>query len=127
MFKILKPFILLGLWFTSLTGCKLGAVKKTIHFELLSDSLYVGQNNYKTEFAQWEKIYVECMQNPLFHNAFYMGLQENVHIGSISNQHATNINKEFSFFDTSNSKYINNLFAIYNQANCNTKINLTAN
>jgi len=125
MFKVLKLFILLGLWFIAFIGCKLGAVKKKIHYELVSDSLYVGQNNYKKEFAQWKNIYVECMQNPLFRNAFYLGLQQNVNIGSISNQYATNINKEFSFFDTSNRKYIINLFAVYNQANCDTKINLS--
>jgi len=125
MFKILKPFILFGLGFTSLTGCKSEADKKTMHFEVVSDSLYVGPNNYKARFTEWKKIYEECMQNRLFQNALYMGLQENVHIGSISNQHATNISKQFSIFDTSNRKHIINLFAVINNANCYTKINLS--
>jgi hypothetical protein len=125
MFKILKPFILFVLGFTALTGCKPDAVKKTIHFEVVSDSLYVGQNNYNINFAQWKKIYEECRRNRLFQNAFYMGLQENIHIGSISNQQATNINRQFSIFDTSNRKNIFNLIAFIKQSNCNTKINLS--
>lgn len=125
MFKILKPFILFGFGFTALTGCKPDADKKTIHFEVVSDSLYVGQNNYKARFSEWKKIYEECMQNRLFQNAIYMGLQENVHIGSVNNQQVTNINKQFSLFDTSNRQHIFHLFAAIKQANCNTKINLS--
>jgi len=125
MLKILKPFIFLGLWIAAVSGCNSGAVKKGIHFEVVSDTSYVGQNNYNTNFAGWKKIYEDCMRSPLFQNAIYMGLQENVHIGSISNQHATNINKQFSLFDTSHRKHIFNLFAVYQTANCYIKINLS--
>ena len=77
MFKILKPFILLGLWFTSLTGCKLGAVKKTIHFELLSDSLYVGQNNYKTKNWIFISNFSSFLKNPK--NRIFTGCSKKNH------------------------------------------------
>jgi hypothetical protein len=125
MFKTLKLLIYLMLWIASLTGCKVATDKKAIHFEVVSDSSYVGQNNYYTNFSQWKKIYEECMRTPLFQNAFYIGLQENVHIGSISNQYATNINKQFSIFDSSNRKNIMNLFANINSVNCYTKNNFS--
>jgi hypothetical protein len=125
MCTLLKPFILFLLAVTALTGCKTEAHKKTILFEVVSDSLYNGGDGYEIKYSEWKKRYEECLQSRLFQNAIYMGLQQNIHIGSISNQYATNINKQFSLFDTSNRKNIVNLLAVINNSNCYTKVNLS--
>jgi hypothetical protein len=65
------------------------------------------------------------MQQPLFSNAIYLGLQENIHIGSISNIRDINVNKQLSLFDTSLRKEIHHYFTLVDQVTCNGSIELT--
>ena len=118
MRKIFNRFFLIAIVIVTVLGCKTDIEKKAIHFEVIRDSLFTGENSYKEKFEAWKKIYESCVQTSLFSNAIYTGLQDNVHIGSIDNKSATNINKQFNIFDTSNQKYLWNLLVPLNQANC---------
>jgi hypothetical protein len=106
--------------------------KKEIHFEVfdagpVNDSLTVHQANYKENFIQWKAVYEKCMHDTLFSNAFYLGLQRNLGIGSISNQTVQNVNREITVLDTSGKSDIFDIIAVNNSANCFSKINLNKN
>ena len=123
MFKLIKAIVLFVLWFIALPACKLGGDKKAMHFGVVSDSIYVGPNGYNEKLSEWKQIYEQCMQNELFSDALYMGLQDSIHIGSISNRGSSNINDPFTIFDTSNRQHIASLFAIIKRSNCYTELN----
>ena len=103
-----------------------------MHFEKLdaavvNDSLSSLQANYKEDFKIWKLVYERCMHDTLFSNAFYLGLQLNLGIGSISNQAVQNINKQITVLDTSGKSDILDIIAVNNSANCFSKINLNRN
>ena len=68
-----------------------------------------------------------CMHDSLFPNAFFLGLQDNLGIGSVCNQVEQNINKKVGILDTSDNRDIFNIVAVINSANCFSKINLNKN
>src|SRR5882672_7158285 len=88
---------------------------------MVTDSLSVHQADYKENFGQWKAVYERCLRDSLFHNAFYLGLQENLGIGSISNQTVLNVNRQITVLDTSNMNNIFGLLAVNNSANCFSK------
>ena len=109
--------------------CHSAPEKKEMHFEVLdvgivNDSLSAHQANYKENFNIWKAVYEQCMHDSLFPNAFYLGLQHNLGIGSISNQTAQNINSPITVLDTSGKSDIFDIIAVNNSANCFSKINL---
>ncbi len=114
----------------ALTGCHQQEVKKQIRFEVISsglviDSLAVHIANYKEDFNQWQSAYEQCLHDSLFRNAFYLGLQTNLGIGSISNQIVQNINRQITVLDTSANGNIMDILAINYSANCYAKMNLS--
>lgn len=106
-------------------GCHEGVKTRKIVYEAISDSFYRGDNRYQESFNQWKKVYEGCMNYQLFSNAFYMGLQGRIHIGSINNKTAQNINARTNILDTSFSKKFFDLIAFIGASNCFSKINVT--
>ncbi len=132
MLKRANPLIIFLFCVTAFVNCHSIPEKKEIHFEvvdarLVSDSLSVHQANYKEDFNKWKAAYEQCMHDSLFPNAFYLGLQHNLGLGSISNQTEQNLNKQITVLDTSGNHDIFDIIAINNSANCFSKINLNKN
>ena len=105
MLKRVSPFILFLLLGRTFIQCHSTPEKNEMHFEKLdaavvNDSLSSLQANYKEDFKIWKLVYERCMHDTLFSNAFYLGLQLNLGIGSISNQAVQNINKQITVLDT---------------------------
>jgi|GEM_PF-2218426 hypothetical protein len=110
-------------------SCSSSPEKKVIQFEILNtqalnDSISVHYANYKEDFNRWKTVYEQCIQHALFPNALYLGLQDKLWIGSISNQIEQNVNKQITVLDTSANGNILDLLAIYNSANCFVKIDM---
>jgi hypothetical protein len=110
-------------------GCHSVPEKPTIQYEVLNttpiiDSLSARFKDYKENFNLWKTVYEQCVNDTLFQNAFYLGLQQNLHIAGISNQEVLNLNKDITILDTSSKGDIFNIIAIYKSANCFSKINL---
>lgn len=127
--KVFQIFLFL-FSYVILTGCHQGEVKKEIRFEVINsdlvvDSLAAHIANYKEDFNIWQTAYEQCQHDSLFHNAFYLGLQTNLGIGSISNLIVQNINRQITVFDTSANGNIMDILAIHHSANCFAKINLS--
>jgi len=99
-------------------GCKSSTEKATISYRIVSDSLYRSDSNYLQDFRQWKKIYEDCTHDSLFSNAFYLGLQSNIHIGSICNRSAINVNGTFHLLDISNLEQNLRLLNINHSNNC---------
>jgi hypothetical protein len=132
MLKKAVPWILFLFGAMAFSGCHPAPEKKVIQFEILdsglvNDSLSAHRANYTEDFNLWKTVYEQCMHDTLFHNAFYLGLQDNLGLGGISNQKVLNANKQISVLDTSGNNNIFNLLAVNNSANCFTKINLNKN
>ncbi|MDP4265336.1 MAG: hypothetical protein Q8941_22610 [Bacteroidota bacterium] len=124
--------MLLLVWAMVYPSCHSTPAKKAIHYEVLkaapvNDSLSAHRANYKDDFKQWKAVYEQCMHDTLFPNAIYLGLQNNIGIGSISNQTVQNVNREITVLDTSGKSDIFNILAVINSANCFSKINLNNN
>jgi hypothetical protein len=83
--------------------------------------------NYKEDFGYWKSVYADCLHDSLFPDAFYLGLQTNLWIGSISNQTIQIVNKQITVLDTSANGNILNVLAINKSGNCFSKINLNKN
>lgn len=112
--------------------CHPATEKKEMHVEMLNaglfnDSLSAHLANYKEDFKLWKSVYEQCMHDTLFANAFYLGLQQNLGIGGISNQTERNLNKQITVLDTSSKSDILDLIVVNNSANCFSKINLNKN
>jgi hypothetical protein len=132
MFKRESQFLLVLFCIVTFARCHTAPEKKAIHFEVLeagpvNDSLSAHRPNYREDFIQWKSVYEQCMHDTLFPNAFYLGLQNRVGIGSISNQVVQNVNREITILDTSGKSDIFNILAVNNSANCFSKINLNKN
>lgn len=100
-----------------------------LHYDLVNadkatDSLSAHWPNYKADFVQWRTVYENCVHDSLFPGAFYLGLQTDLGIGSISNQIVQNINGKITVLDTSGNRDILNIIAINKSANCFSRINL---
>ena len=108
-------------------GCNEGVKNKKIVYVAISDSNYRHDSSYVQNFLQWKKVYEECMNYQLFPNAIYMGLQEQIHVGSINNKSAQNVNGQTSIVDTIYSRRLSNLFAVIGASNCYSRINLNKN
>jgi len=109
--------------------CSTKPKQAILHYEIvqattLNDSLSAHHVNYKKDFAEWKKVYEQCMHDTLFPDAFYLGLQTNLGIGSISNQIVQNINGQITVLDTSAGGKILDLISVDNSANCFSKINV---
>ena len=79
--------------------CHTAPEEKKIHFEVVgaataNDTMGAHLPDYKEDFSQWKTVYEQCMHDSLFPNAFFLGLQENLGIGSVCNQVEQNISKE---------------------------------
>ena len=105
-------------------GCNEGVKNKKIVYVAISNSSYRHDSSYEQSFLQWKKVYEECMNYQLFTNAIYMGLQEKIYVGSISNKLAQNVNAGINVLDTTYSKNFFNLFSIIGTSNCYSKINV---
>ncbi|HEY4936671.1 MAG TPA: hypothetical protein VII44_08830 [Puia sp.] len=132
MIKRDNPLIIFLFCVIAFVRCHSPQEKEELHFEVVdasvvSDSLSVHQVNYKEDYNKWKAVYEQCMHDTLFHNAFYLGLQYNLGIGSVSNQTVQNINKQITVLDTSDKKDIFDIIAVNNSANCFSKINLNKN
>ena len=133
MLKSFRQFIPFLLCISLFAGChKAPGKKPVLHFETLdadpiNDSLFAHRADYKEDFNYWKMVYEHCMHDTLFHNAFYLGLQANLGLGSISNQTVLNVNKQITVLDTSSGGHILDLLAVNNSANCFSKINLNKN
>ena len=108
-----------------LPGCTSGKENSVLRYEVVSDTLVQTMTPQQEEKAKWEEKYTQCMQRPIFSNAIYLGLQENIHIGSISNLQETNVHGQFSLFDTSLHGNIRQYFTLVDQVTCNSKFELT--
>jgi hypothetical protein len=108
-------------------GCNEEVKNKKIVYIPISDSYYRHDSSYLQNFLQWKKVYEECMNYRLFPNAAYMGLQQQIHVGSINNKSAQNVNGQTSIVDTIYSRKLFNLFAVIGASNCYSKINLNKN
>ena len=98
-----------------------------VNADQVTDSLSAYWPNYKEDFSQWKTVYENCVHDTLFRDAFYLGLQTDLGIGSISNQIVQNINGKITVLDTSDNRDILNIIAINNSANCFSRINLNKN
>jgi hypothetical protein len=103
-----------------------------LHYELVNadkvtDSLSAHWPNYQDDFTQWKTVYENCVHDSLFRDAFYLGLQTNLGIGSVSNEIVQNINGKITVLDTSGNRDILNIIAINKSANCFSRINLNKN
>ena len=132
MLKRSCQIFLFFLCYAAFDGCHSTPEKEGIHFELVNadaanDSLSVHMADYREDFTQWKAVYKQCMHDTLFPDAFYLGLQTNLGIGSISNQIEQNINKQITVLDTSAKGNILDIIAVNNSANCFSKINLNKN
>ena len=108
-------------------GCNQNTRKQNLKFEVVSDSLYKPDDNYKKGLSLWKNYYEHCMNQQLFADAFYLQLQDKINIGSINNEHETDITKGLKILDTSNNQNIFNLLAIMNSANCSDTMQLNNN
>ncbi|MDB5279633.1 MAG: hypothetical protein JWR61_4588 [Ferruginibacter sp.] len=122
---ILMVFIIMG---TVSTGCNSGNDNnkyQNLKFESVSDSVYQPDENYKQGLATWKQYYEHCMNQPIFADAFYLQLQDKINIGSINNEHATDITKGLKILDTANNQNLFHLLAIMNSANCSDTLPLS--
>src|SRR6266576_5947370 len=111
MLKRDDQLILLFFCITIFVRCHSTQEKKEIQYDVLeagavNDSLSAHQANYKEDFIQWKDVYENCIHDSLFPDAFYLGLQYNLWIGSISNQTVRNVNREITVLDTSGKRDI---------------------
>src|SRR6266404_3516912 len=117
MLKINNLLILAFLCVITSLRCHSTPEKKEIQYEVLeagtiNDSLSAHQANYKKDFIQWKEVYENCIHDSLFPDAFYLGLQYNVWIGSISNQTVRNVNREITILDTSGKRDVLDTLAV---------------
>jgi hypothetical protein len=123
MFRKNKLFILFYICLIA-AGCNQGSKEAKLKFELISDSVYKPDDNYKQALSLWKNYYEHCMNEQLFPDAFYLQLQDKINIGSINSEHELDINKRINILDTSNSKNFFDLFAIVNSSNCGDTLHL---
>jgi hypothetical protein len=129
MTKFSKQIIAFVLCVIVFAGCNTTTDKTEMHYEVLSagiinDSLSNHHPGYKDDLILWKTAYEHCMNDTLFHNAIYLGLQNKIGISSICNQTAQNLNKQITVLDTSANGNIFNILSVNNSANCFSKINL---
>ena len=129
MTKIPNQFVGFVLCISLLAGCRTTSEKTELQYEALNadvinDSLSIHLPGYKEDQNIWKTAYEHCMNDTLFHNAIYLGLQDKIGISSICSQKALNINKQISVLDTSANGNIFNILSVNNSANCFSKINL---
>jgi hypothetical protein len=129
MIKASKQFVGFIFWFSIIAGCHTTPEKTELHYEafdasVINDSIATHLASYKNDFQVWKAVYESCLQDTLFPNAFYLGLQDKVGISSICNQKELNLNKQITVLDTSAKGNIFDLLSVNNSANCFSKINL---
>ena len=107
------------------SACHSNSREHTLKFESVGDSLYKPDDNYKQSLAIWKQYYEHCMNQQIFADAFYLQLQDKVNIGSINNEHATDITRGVKILDTAAHQNLFHLLAIMNSANCSDTIPLT--
>jgi hypothetical protein len=105
-------------------GCNQQVTYKKITYVAVSDSLYRPDSNYTRNFRQWKTVYEECLKNQLFPNAFYMGLQGKLHVGSITNISGQNVNGKITVLDTTHFQSMFSLFSVGGSSNCYSKMYL---
>jgi hypothetical protein len=124
--------IFIVLFFFTLLRCHSKPEQTAMHFEVvnadkITDSLSAHLINYKEDFTHWKSVYEHCLHDTLFPDAFYLGLQNSMGIGSVSNMTVQNINGQITVLDTSGNRDILNIIAINNSANSFSNINLNKN
>ena len=103
-----------------LFSCK-GEVKKgKIDYKVVEKASVNDSTQTSQKAIKWKSLLEECMHKPLFQDAFFLGLEDSIHIGSINNRLETNVNKRVSvsIFDTTINKNIGAIFNVDGQFNC---------
>ena len=129
MTTVPRQFIVLVICFSAFAACHPIPEKTELSYDplnsdIINDSLSIHFPGYKEDLDVWKTAYEHCMNDSLFHNAIYLGLQDKIGISSICNHKALNVNKQISVLDTSANGNIFNMLSVYNSANCFSKINL---
>jgi len=129
MIKASKQFVGFIFCISMIVGCQTPSEKEALHYEVfdtraINDSIAMHLANYKNDFDEWKTVYENCLNDTLFPNAFYLGLQDKIGISSICNQTAQNLNKQITVLDTSAKGNIFDLLSVNKSANCFSKINL---
>ncbi len=101
------------------------SAKPTLVFEELPSASYTPGIAYTNDLRSWKKYYESCFKTNLFANAFYLGLQDRVYIGSINSSHKTDVSKGINVLDTSRGKNIFNLMYIIQSQRCGETMELT--
>lgn len=122
---ILLAFICMCVVATGCNSNKNNNKPQNLKFESVSDSLYKPDGNYKKGLTTWKQYYEHCMNQPIFSDAFYLQLQDKINIGSINNEHATDITKGLKILDIANNQNLFHLLAIMNSANCSDTLPLS--
>lgn len=103
-------------------GCHSATQPSGLQYAIVADSM-VGQSPaYKEGLADWKPLFEGCLKYPLFDHAFYIGLQDQIRLGSICNRDSINVNGKVSVLDTSGRKNIFDLLAIVKLSNCYTQL-----
>jgi hypothetical protein len=100
-------------------GCKSTSTSPKLKFEPVNSAVYAPNDDYKQALSQWKRYYNHCTSEPLFSNAFYLQLQDQIYIGSINSRQGIDINKGTLLLDT--GRHFANVFkllSIQNAFNC---------
>ena len=119
--------IFLFLFFT-IYGCRRATRPTKLKFEAVSSTVYSPNEGYRQSLSEWKRYYQHCTSEPLFRDAYYLQLQDQVYIGSINNREGIDINKRIILLDT--SRHFANVFkllSIQNAFNCYDTIDLVGN
>jgi hypothetical protein len=127
--KSKKDSVLIFSFLLLITGGCTSTTKPTkLKFETVSSNVYSPNDDYRQSLSRWKSYYQHCTNEPLFADAFYLQLQDQVYIGSINNRQGIDINKGTILLDT--SRHFANVFkllSIQNAFNCYDTMDLAAN
>jgi len=110
------------------SGCKSTPKSPKLEFETVNSDAYSPNDDYKQALSQWKSYYQHCTNEPLFPDAFYLQLQDQIYIGSINSRQGIDINKGTVLLDT--GRHFANVFkllSIQNAFNCYDTMTLAGN
>jgi hypothetical protein len=107
-----------------LAGCHSVNRPGALRYEEVTDSMAAQSSTYTDDARDWKSLFEGCLKYPLFANGFYIGLQDQIRLGSICNRDSINVNGKVSVLDTSGRKNIFDLLAIVKLANCYAPLHL---
>jgi hypothetical protein len=117
MLKTACHILVLFFCLHALVQCRSTPAKSSMQYgvvsaNIITDSLSAHLPDYKDDFNAWKSVYTDCLHDSLFSDAFYLGLQSNLWIGSISSLVVQNINKQITVLDTSANGNILDILAV---------------